>query len=308
MTDSYPSAPDVRLPAADDAPAIRPGEVAKRFWEQLKEFWHEILGRISFWTFLGTAVALSSVYYYVFAESLYDSNSIIAVQNKSSVATGASSVLGGVLGTSAGGSQTEQLYDYIISLDMAKILDKKFHLRQLYSSSARNPFWRLWWPASDDQFLDFYQSMIEVVPDTTNSLITIDVLDYDAQRSQAMAQEIVSESQKFINTQSGIIQRQTMKYAEDELQNAVRAVQSAKFPYEQQIAELRLTAAQQALAAAAAIANQQQVFVMPVSVPNRPTDSTRPTRLLDIAGIALIAAMTYAVGFLMWSNARDHRR
>jgi capsule polysaccharide export protein KpsE/RkpR len=289
-------------------PALGTGDTIKRLIEQLGETWRQITGRISFWTVVLAAAALSSIYYFIFAESMYDSNTIVSVQNKSAISTGATSVLGSVLSSGAGGVETEQLYDYVTSMDMLKLLDKQFHLRQLYSSPQRNPFWRLWFPESDDRFLTFYQSMVLVVPDTTNSLLTIDVLDYDAKRAKAIAQAIIAQSQKFVNDQADVMQKQTMQFAQNELQNAVKAVQSAKIPYQQSIAEMRLSAAQSALATATGMANQQQMFIIPVSVPTLPTNTTRPERLLDIAGIVLVAAMTYAVAFLMWANVRDHRK
>jgi capsule polysaccharide export protein KpsE/RkpR len=289
-------------------PALGTGETIKRLIEQLGDTWRQIASRISFWTVVFAAAALSSVYYFIFAESLYDSNSILSVQNKSSIATGASSVLGSVLSSGAGGGQTQQIYDYITSMDMLRVLDKRFHLRQLYSSSQRNPFWRLWFPQSDDQFLSFYQSMVLVVPDTTNSLLTIDVLDYDAKRSKAISDAIVAQSQVFVNEQAAVMQRQTMQFAQTELQNAVKAVQAAKIPYEQSIAEMRLSAAQSALATATGMANQQQSFIIPVAAPTLPTNTTRPERMLDISGLVVIAAITYAVAFLMWANVRDHRK
>jgi capsule polysaccharide export protein KpsE/RkpR len=268
-------------------------DVAKRLWQQFRATWGQIASRISFWTVMAATVCLSSIYYFVFAESLYDSSTIISVQNKS--ATTSVSALGGLLGSAAGSSQVEQLYQYIISNDMLKVLD-------------HNPFWRLWWPSSDEAFLKFYQNMIEVQPDTTDGLITVDVLDYDKNRAHAMAAELLAQSQKFMNAQSSIMQAQTMKFAQDELSNAVKAVQAAKVPYEQSVAETRLTAAEQALATAAGMANAQQTFIIPVATPTMPTETTRPQRLLDIAGLTLVMALTYAVGFLMWANVRDHRK
>jgi capsule polysaccharide export protein KpsE/RkpR len=308
VSDSYRASSAVTVPGEPDTPPLSGTELLKRLWERFLQAWREIAGRISFWTVVSASAILSTVYYFVFAEPLYDSQAIVSLQNKSSVSTGASSVLGGMLGTSAGGTQTEQVYQYIISLDMLKILDKQFNLRTLYASSQRNPFWRLWWPDRNDSFLAFYQDMVEVVPDTTNSIITIDVLDYDAHRSQAIAQKIISQSQQFMNQQSGMMQAATMKFAQNELQNAVKAVQAAKLPYEQQIAEIRLSAAQSALATATGLANQQQTFVVPISVPALPTDAAHPEKLLDIAGIIIITAITYAVCFLMWANVRDHRK
>jgi capsule polysaccharide export protein KpsE/RkpR len=305
VSDTYRATPGVVSNRRQVPATGGDSDVLGRLWDQFRHTWRLILRQISFWTIVGAAVGLSSVYYFVFAESLYDSTAIVSVQNKGSATT---SVLGGIIGSAAGASQVEQLYQYIISPDMLKLLDSKFHLRRIYASSERNPFWRLWWPSSDEAFLNFYRNMVDILPDTTDSLLTIDALDYDAHRSQAIAAEIVSQSQKFMNYQSVLMQAQSMKYAEDELRNSVKAVQAAKIPYEQTVAELRLSAAQSGLATATGLANAQQTFVIPVSKPSFPTYTTRPQRLLDIAGIALMVAMSYAVGFLMWANVRDHRK
>lgn len=303
MPESYSRVSAVPLSKGQDASGENAGEILGRLWQQYKKTWGQIASRVSFWTVVGTAACLSAVYYFVFAESLYESQTILSVQNKS---TG--SVVSGFLGTSVTGGQVEQLYQYIISPDMLKVVDRKFHLRQVYASSERNPFWRLWWPASDDAFLRFYQNMVDVQPDTTDSILTVTVVDYDARRAHGIATAIVAQAQKFMNDQASVMQRQTMKFAQDELGNSVRAVQSAKIPYEQQVAELRLSAAQQALASATGAANAQQIFLLPVSSPQFPTNTTRPERLLDIAGITLLTALAYAVAFLMWANVRDHRK
>jgi capsule polysaccharide export protein KpsE/RkpR len=282
--------------------------VGKTVWSSLTDTWNRMRVRVSFWTFVGTAALLSTVYYFVFAESLYDSQAIISVQNKSATAAGVSSILGSTLGTGASTSQLEQVQEYIDSMEMLKILDKQYHLRKIYSSPSRNPFWRLWWPDTDEDFLWFYQYMVQIDNQTDIGIMTIDVLDYDKTRAHAIASTIVSESEKFMNGINTIMQAQTMKFAEVELQAAVKAVEEAKDPQTQAVAEMRLTAAQQALASAEGAANQQNVFIVPISAPSMPTETTSPERLFDIVSITFIAGVVYAVAFLMWSNVRDHRK
>ncbi len=133
---------------------------------------------------------------------------------------------------------------------MLRTLDKKFHLRTLYSSSDRNPFWRLYWAQTDENFLWFYQHMVEIDADTDVGIMTIDVLDYDKVRSHQIAETITQESEKFINDINTKMQTQTMRFARTELDSAVKAVAGSKNPQEQAVAEMRLTAAQQALASA----------------------------------------------------------
>jgi capsule polysaccharide export protein KpsE/RkpR len=237
-------------------------DAGKAVWSALKETWNRMRIRVSFWSVVGAAAAISTIYYFVFAESLYDSQAIISVQNKSSSTSAVSSILSGTLGSGASASQLQEVQEYIDSMEMLKILDKQFHLRQIYSSSSRNPFWRLWWPDTDEDFLWFYQYMVQIDSQSDVGIMTIDVLDYDKARSHALAT----------------------------------------------VAELRLTAAQQALAAAEGSANQQNVFIVPISAPSYPTETTSPERLFNIISITFIAGVIYAVGFLMWSNVRDHRK
>lgn len=277
-------------------------------WSSLKETWNRMRIRVSFWTVVGAAALLTSTYYFVFAESLYDSQSIISIQNKSSASAGVGSILGSALGSSGTASEAEEVYEYIYSMEMLKTLDKSFHLRDTYASSDRNPFWRLWWPSVDEDFLWFYQFMVEIDNESDLGIMKIDVLDYDRKRSRAIGDMIVAQSEKFINQINTTMQIQTMKFARTELENSVKAVQAAKDPQEQAVAEMRLSSAQQALAAAEGSANQQQVFIVPISAPSLPTETTSPERLFDILTITFITALVYAVGFLMWSNVRDHRK
>ena len=280
----------------------------KAVWSSLKETWNRMRIRMSFWSVVGAAAVISTIYYFVFAESLYDSQAIISVQNKSSSTSAVSSILSGTLGSGASASQLQEVQEYIDSMEMLKILDKKFHLRQIYSSSSRNPFWRLWWPDTDEDFLWFYQYMVQIDNQSDVGIMTIDVLDYDKTRAHAIAAEIVAQAEKFMNGINETMQAQTMKFAQVELQNAVKSVRAATDPEQQSVAELRLTAAQQALAAAEGSANQQNVFIVPISAPSYPTETTSPERLFNIISITFIAGVIYAVGFLMWSNVRDHRK
>lgn len=277
-------------------------------WSSIKITFERIGQRISFWSVVGMAALLSTVYYFVFAESLYDSQAILSIQNKGSAPSGVSSILGSALGSSGTAAQSSQITDYINSTEMLRTLDKKFHLRTLYSSSDRNPFWRLYWAQTDENFLWFYQHMVEIDADTDVGIMTIDVLDYDKMRSHQIAETITQESEKFINDINTKMQTQTMRFARTELDNAVKAVAGSKNPQEQAVAEMRLTAAQQALASAEGAANQQTIFIVPISAPSLPTETTEPQRIFNVITITVMTALIYAVGFLMWSNVRDHRK
>lgn len=263
----------------------------------------------SFWTVVPLIGLVGFVYLFLFADNLYECQSIISLQNSSSMSAALGSSLGSIFGAGASSSTTQSgaLLSYITSHEMLVALDKKFHLRQVYSAPGRNPFWRLASDASDEDFLTFYQGMVTVSQDSTTGLITINVLDYDADRAEGMQKAILAESEKFINNMSAGMRAATVKYAQDQFASAMKAVETAQ-PYQQGVAEAELSAAQQGMASASGLANEQQVFLVPVANPVKPTDTTFPDRLEDEAAVLLAASIFYMIGYLFLSNVRDHRR
>ena len=58
-------------------------------WGSLRATFSRIGENISFWSVVGVTVILSTLYYCVFAESMYDSQAILSIQNKGASAGGA---------------------------------------------------------------------------------------------------------------------------------------------------------------------------------------------------------------------------
>jgi capsule polysaccharide export protein KpsE/RkpR len=267
------------------------------------------LGRgFTFWTVVPIIGLVGFVYLYGYTDSLYQSSAVVDLQNSPSTSSSLSTIMGSsLLGSTGGATQSGAVVAYVQSPDLLKILDKQFHLRQIYSTPKHSPFWRLDPDASDEDFLSFYQQMVTVTQDATTLLITVNVLDYDAQRARTICSAIVAQSQKFVNSMSAVMSSATLKYAKDQLTAATKAVETAQ-PYERSVAEMELTAAQQGLVSAQSLANQQQSFLITVDVPNLPTDTTDPDRLVDEAMILLGASVFFMIGHLLLANVRDHRR
>lgn len=261
----------------------------------------------SFWTVVPVAGLVGFIYLYGFTDDLYQSQTILDLQNASSASATLGSLSSSFLGSTGSTTQSGAVVQYIQSPDILKLLDKKFHLRQIYASKDHSAFWRLDSDASDEDFLNFYQQMVTVSQDATTLLITVNVLDYDAKRSQDICNTILALSEKFVNDMTAQMQTATLKYAKVQLQQATKDVESAQ-PYERTTAEMELTAAQQALVAAQGLANQQQSFLIPVQAPNYPTDTGDPDRLVDEATILLASAALYLIAHLLLANVKDHAR
>lgn len=261
----------------------------------------------SFWTVVPLVGIIGFIYLYGFTDDLYQSQAVVDLQNSSSGGTSISSLGASLLGSTGSATQSGAVVQYIQSPDILKVLDKQFHLRQLYASKDHSLFWRLDPDASDEDFLSFYQQMVTVTQDSTTLLITINALDYDAKRAQALCNTIVALSQKFVIDMSAQMQAATLKYAKAQLVQATKDVETAQ-PYQRATAEMELTAAQQALVAAEGLANQQQAFLIPVQAPNFPTDTGDPDRLVDEATILLASAALYLIAHLLLANLRDNSK
>lgn len=275
----------------------------------VRQLFNWLARKLTFWTVVPIVGIVGFVYLYAYSDSLYQSTAVVALQNSTATSSSLSTLMSGssLFGSSGGSTQSGAVVAYIQSLDLLKLLDKQFHLRQLYSSPKHSPFWRLDADASDEDFLTFYQQMVTVSQDSTTLLITVNVMDYDARQAQKIANAIIAASQKFVNSMSAVMSDATLKYAKTQLQIATKAVETAQ-PYERSVAEMELTAAQQGLVSAQSLANQQQSFLITVDAANLPTDETVPDRLVDEALILIAASALFMIAHLLLANVRDHRR
>jgi capsule polysaccharide export protein KpsE/RkpR len=297
------NAADVALPSADDARGPAGGQPMLS-WEWARRVWN----LLTFWNVVPIIGLMGFVYLYGFADSFYESIAIINLQNSSSMSTSLSSMMGSsLLGSTGGSTESGEVMAYIQSPEMLKILDKKFHLRGIYSSPSHSPFWRLAPGASDEDFLVYYQQMVTVTQDPTTLLITINVLDWDSKRAQAINKAVLAASTDFVTMLTQTMQQATIKYAKDQLTFAWNAVETAQ-PIDRPVAEAELSSAEQAMASAESMATQQVVFLIPVSNATQPTDTAVPDALLDEAGILLVASVVFMILHLLASNVRDHRK
>jgi capsule polysaccharide export protein KpsE/RkpR len=275
-------------------------------WERTVEW---IGDNFSFWKFVPFIGVLSITYFYFIAEPLYVSEAWVTLKSgSSSSASGVGALLAASpFGATGSSSDVDALMEHINSPEMLRILDKKFHLRQWYSSSDRW-FWnRMSADASEEDFLAFYQSRVEIDNQSAVNMLDIRLIDYTPQRAREISEAVINESEKFMNKLNDRITEQTLRQAKEELSEAMAGVSSVP-PYERPLAESRLSTAQQALLSATLVAKQQQEFLIRVSDSTLPTQSDRPKRIIDVMASILIAAALYVVIFLLWQNVLDHRR
>nr|WP_321302968.1 chain-length determining protein [Alcaligenes faecalis] len=144
---------------------------------------------------------LTSAYWLVFASDRYVSEANVIIRKTDSV--GAPSFdLGMLVSGVAHADRANQLLlrDYLLSVDMLKKLDKQLDLRTHFSDSSHDLVSRMWFQdASLEWFYRHYLSRVQVEFDEFAGILRIKVQAYDAETSQAIAQMLVQEGERYMN-------------------------------------------------------------------------------------------------------------
>ena len=167
-------------------------------------------------------------YYFFIASNRYVSEISLSVRSSANdtSAVGGLASLVGVAPSSK--EDVMHLKEYIHSLDMLKILDKKINLRTLYEAQKNDPFFRLYDWMTQEQFLWYYRNRVEVSFDDMTGLLKIHAQGFTPEQSQIISRAILQECDRFINELSHHISRDQMAFAEGELLKTKQRYQKAK--------------------------------------------------------------------------------
>lgn len=174
-------------------------------------------------------VLLAAVYLVVFAANRYVSESSVALQQSGgdvSALPGAALMLAGL--SSPARNETLYLLQYMQSLALLKELDAKLDLRKHYGSERLDPFNRLWAGASQERFLDYYRSRVEVVFDDASSTLTVRTQGFDPAFAQRLNRAILEASERFVNEMSHSLARERLAFGEGELARSAERLQEAR--------------------------------------------------------------------------------
>lgn len=194
MTDT-PQASTSASVASTQASQQQTGFLARvRSWFSLRLFDYAV-------SLILILAVLTSAYWLVFASDRYVSEANVIIRKTDSV--GAPSFdLGMLVSGVAHADRANQLLlrDYLLSVDMLKKLDKQLDLRMHFSDSSHDLISRMWFQdASLEWFYRHYLSRVQVEFDEFAGVLRIKVQAYDAETSQAIAQTLVQEGERYMN-------------------------------------------------------------------------------------------------------------
>ncbi|GAA6202870.1 sugar transporter [Aquicoccus sp. SU-CL01552] len=213
------AAPAGEAPVVAVQPIAPPARLKKRHWGLLASFAALVL------------LPLVAVIFYLWtlASDQYMSTTGFTVRSQES--GGASELLGG-LAQFAGGttaSDSDILYEFIQSQEMVEAVDAKIDLRAHYSQPWPDDWaFALWPDATLEDLVWYWQRIVGISYDGGTGLIEVQALAFDPQTARAVASAILSESQDRINALNEQAREDAMRYARDDLDQAIARLKEAR--------------------------------------------------------------------------------
>ncbi|MET4128804.1 sugar transporter [Roseovarius sp. MBR-6] len=170
-----------------------------------------------------------SIYLWIVAEDRYGSVTGFTVRQEET--GGATEILGGLtaLTGSSLSSDGDILYEFILSQTMVREVETRLGLRAHFAAQwRRDPLFALWPSASIEDLEWFWRRILRISYDQRSGLIEVQVVAYSADMAQAIAREILRQSQEMINRLNERARADAMRYAETDLEEAVARLKTAR--------------------------------------------------------------------------------
>lgn len=172
---------------------------------------------IAYAGFVVLPLAVIISYLSLFAKDRYESDATILVKQVGETAATDTSGLTALLGVSNTSSEDANiLKTYISSRDMVEKLDQKLNLRKAFEVQG-DPFFSLNKNATIEDLVDYYNSRITVNLDDKTMMLDVSAQGFTPQFSLLLNQEILRQSEAFINDISQNIAQEQLKFTEKQL-------------------------------------------------------------------------------------------
>lgn len=140
-------------------------------------------------------------------------------------------LLGGITELSgSSSSDTDILYAFLSSQELVRKVDAQVDLRAIWSriDLDQDPFFAFDPEGAVEDLQDHWDRMISIVYDSGTGLIDLEVLAFTPIDAQDIAQAILDECASMINALSSIAREDSIRYTQEELENAVERLKTAR--------------------------------------------------------------------------------
>lgn len=169
-----------------------------------------------FFIFVIMPISGSAYYFYKLATDQYVSEAQFIVQGSNSSTVDVLGALTGLPSVGSGSSDAMIIRSYLRSRDFLKDIQKVIDIRKQYSNPSIDFYARLKQDASEEDLLDYWQSMSDVIFDHTSGIGTIQMASFDRQSSKALVEKALEKSEVLINEMSRRLRSDALQQAEQD--------------------------------------------------------------------------------------------
>ncbi|WP_239113641.1 sugar transporter [Shimia biformata] len=208
-------------PVVEIRPQAEPARMKRRHWRLM----------LSFVILVLVPTVLGGIYLFGVAQDQYAST--VGFTVRSEEGADSADLIGGLAqfaGASAGtGADGDVLYEFIQSQGMVERIQDRLDLKAHYAAYHDvDPLFSLTPDASIEDLLDHWSRVARVTYDQATGLLELQVLAFDPDFAQEVAQQVLSESQEMINALNTQARDDAMRYALTDLDTAVARLKQAR--------------------------------------------------------------------------------
>lgn len=202
-------------------PAVRPAAPLAR--RQLRHW----LALLSFIVFVGMPSVGAGVYLMTIAADQYASKVGFSVRREDT--NSALEVLGGLTSLSgSSSSDTDILYEFIQSQKLVSDINTQLDLHEIWSGSGGDFVFGLKQDASIEELVAYWNRMVRISYGANSGLIEVEVLAFSARDATLISQTLFEKSSQMINELSDIARQDAIRYAREELDEALERLKDAR--------------------------------------------------------------------------------
>ncbi|AXS40347.1 hypothetical protein [Breoghania sp. L-A4] len=165
---------------------------------------------------------IAGIYYAFIAADQYAVEAQFAVRSKESGVSGIEGLtfLTGLTGSSPSASDSYIVTNFIASRDLVGEIDKTLDLRAMFSRPEAD-----WWASVDpeaaiEDLVDYWNTMVSTDFETHSGIVLLEVRAFRPEDAQALADKIISQSEKLVNDMSRRARADAVAEAENEVTHA----------------------------------------------------------------------------------------
>jgi len=125
-------------------------------------------------------------------------------------------------------SDTDILYEFIQSQKLVDDIDKSIDLQNIWSAPANDRVFALKKNASIEELVKYWNRMVRISYGAGSGLIEVEVLAFSAQEATLITETLLEKSSEMINDLSDIARQDSVRYAEEELHDALERLKEAR--------------------------------------------------------------------------------